>query len=121
MPKLYCYLGQNKVDLIEEIRVGEGYDSTSQAIKELIELGIKVYNLNKQNDLNSEEKKRLEKEEELNKQHTKYLLRILSVNADILRCVYDKEKVANGELDVEKQISHIKSQVDNFIEGYLNN
>ena len=122
MPKVYCYLNQKTVDQLEQIKLNEAHESTSQTMKEIIDLGIKVYLHNKENlALSESDKKRLEKEEELKQQHTMYLLRLLSLNADILRCVYDENKFTNPSNHVEEHIAKTKQKVDHFIEGYVNN
>jgi hypothetical protein len=122
MPKAYCYLNQKTIDQLETIKRDEEHDSASQTMKEMIELGIKVYLHNKENPgLGEEEKRRLEKEEELNRQHTTHLLRLLAINADIFRCIYDKNKLPEGTENAEDHIATIKKKVDNFIEGYINN
>ena len=71
--------------------------------------------------LSESDKKRLEKEEELKQQHSMYLLRLLSLNADILRCVYDENKFTSPSNTVEEHIAKTKQKVDHFIEGYVNN
>ena len=122
MPKVYCYLNQKTVDQLEQIKLDEAYESTSQAMKEIVDLGIKVYLHNKENlALSESDKKRLEKEEELKQQHTMYLLRLLSLNADILRCVYDENKFTNPSNMIEEHIAKTKQKVDHFIEGFVNN
>lgn len=122
MPKAYCYLNQKTIDQLEAINRDEGYGSSSQTMKEMIELGIKVYLHNKENPgLGEEEKRRLEKEEELNRQHTTHLLRLLAISADIFRCVYDKNKLPEEMENAEEHIATIKKKVDNFIEGFINN
>lgn len=122
MPKAYCYLNQKIIDKLESIKLDEGHDSSSQTMKEMIELGIKVYLHKKDNpEISEEEKRRLEKEEELNRQHTTNLLRLLAVSADIFRCVFDKEKLVEGSNNAEEHFALIKTKVDNFIEGYVNN
>ena len=122
MPKAYCYLSQKTLDQLEAIKQEEGQESSSQTMKEIIELGIKVYLHNKENPSPSgDEKRRLEKEDELNRQHTRHLLRQLSISADILRCVYDPNKFPSGASNVEDHIAETKKKVDNYIDGYLNN
>lgn len=122
MPKAYCYLNQKTIDQLESIKQNEGHDSASQAMKEIIDLGIKVYLHNKENQSMSEdEKRRLEKEEELKRQHTTHLLRLLGISADIFRCVYDKNKLPEGFNNAEDHIASLKKKVDNFVDGYLNN
>ena len=122
MPKAYCYLNQKIIDQLELIKKNEGHDSFSQTMKEMIELGIKVYLHNKEEPgMNEEVKRRLEKEEELNRQHTTTILRLLGISADIFRCVYDKNKLPEGADNAEDHIAALKKKVDNFVEGYLNN
>ncbi|BCA97251.1 hypothetical protein TUM19329_36120 (plasmid) [Legionella antarctica] len=122
MPKAYCYLNQKTIDQLESIKKEEGHDSSSQTMKEIIELGIKIYLHNKENpSLSEDEKRRLEKEEELNRQHTTHLLRLLGISADIFRCVYDKNKLPDSSGNAEDHIAALKKKVDNFVEGYLNN
>lgn len=122
MPKVYCYLNQKIIDQLEQIKQDDGYDSSSQLMKEMIELGIKIYLINKSNEpVDDAEKRRLEKEEELNRQHTTNLLRILGITTDIFRCVFDKEKINTTALSADDQIAKIKDKVDSFIDGYINN
>lgn len=122
MPKAYCYLNQKTIDQLDSIKKDEGHDSSSQTMKEMIELGIKVYLHNKESPAVSEdEKRRLEKEEELNRQHTTHLLRLLAVSADIFRCVYDKNKLPEGSINADDHIAALKKKVDNFVDGYINN
>ena len=122
MPKSYCYLSQKTILDLEQIKQDEGYDSNSQVMKEMIELGIRIYLQNKDEArMSPEEKMRLEKEDELKAQHTTYLLRLLGFSADILRCIYDKNKLNSEHENAEDHISTIKSKVDNYIDGYINN
>lgn len=122
MPKSYCYLSQKTILNLEQIKQEEGYDSTSQVMKEMIELGIRIYVQNKDGArMSPEEKMRLEKEEELKAQHTTYLLRLLGFSTDILRCIYDKNKLNSEHDSAEDHITTIKNKVDNYIDGYINN
>ena len=122
MPKSYCYLSQKTILNLEQIKQDEGYDSTSQVMKEMIELGIRIYLQNKEESrMSPEEKMRLEKEEELKAQHTTYLLRLLGFSTDILRCIYDKDKLNSEHNNAEDHITTIKNKVDNYIDGYINN
>lgn len=121
MPKVYCYLNQHSIDQLEQIKKDEGYESSSQAIKEIINLGLKVYAFNKGDNLTEEEKNRQKKEDELKEQHTMYLLRLLALNADILRCVYDPSKLPDSLGTTEEYIAKVKQKVEYFIDGYINN
>ena len=122
MPKAYCYLSQKIIDQLEVIKEKEGHRSTSQTMKELIELGIETYRQNEEKpELSNQEKIRLEKEDELSRQHTTHLLRLLPLNADIFRCVFDKNKLLEGAFTAEDHIAELKKKVDNFIDGYVNN
>lgn len=120
MLKLYCYLSQQKVDQLEQIKKEEGHRSTSAVMKEMIDLGLKVYLHNKDKG-SAEEIELLKKEAELNRQHTRYLLRILSLNNDILRCVYDNNKFPEESGLFEDHIAKMKQKVDHYIDGYINN
>lgn len=120
MPKVYCYLNQKTIDELEQIKQVEEHESTSQVLKEMVTLGIRVYQMNrKDSELNESEKLRLEKEEELRKQHTVYMLRLLALNADILRCVYDNEKIPKSQNDVEHHILEIKKSVDKYLNDFI--
>lgn len=122
MPKAYCYLNQKTIDQLESIKQDEGHDSYSQTMKEMIQLGIKIYLHNKENpQISEDEKRRLEKEEELNRQHTTHLLRLLGISADIFRCVFDPNKFPGGSESPEAHIAELKKKVDHYVEGYLNN
>ena len=122
MPKSYCYLSQKTILQLEQIKQDEGYDSSSQVMKEMIALGIQIYERNKgAAGMSDEEKRKFEKEEELKAQHTTYLLRLLGFSTDILRCVYDKEKLNAQHDNAEDHISNIKKKVDHFIDGYIQN
>ncbi|MBN9230963.1 MAG: hypothetical protein BGO90_15195 [Legionella sp. 40-6] len=122
MPKAYCYLTQKTLDQLESIKQEEGHTSSSQTMKEMIELGIKVYLHNKDTpSLSEDEKRRLEKEEELKRQHTTHLLRLLGISADIFRCVYDKNKLSGEANNADEHIAELKKKVDNFIDGFINN
>lgn len=121
LPKVYCYLNQKACDQLEAIKQEEDHDSLSQAMKEIILLGIKVYLNNKDKpELDDDEKRRLEKEEELKEKQTTNILRLLGISADILRCVYDKSKLNEGADNADDQISLLKIKVDNYVDGYIN-
>jgi hypothetical protein len=118
---VYCYLNQKTCEQLEAIKQEEDHDSLSQAMKEIILLGIKVYLNNKDKpELDEDEKRRLEKMEELKEQQTTNILRLLGVSADILRCVYDKSKVNDGSENADDHISLLKVKVDNYVDSYIN-
>lgn len=107
-------------DQLEKIKEDEGYDSSSQAMKEMLSLGIKVYLVNKENTpMDEAEKKRLDKEEELRKMHTEYMLRMLELTADTFRCVYDKNKIKDGPDTAGEHIVKIKQKITKYIDDYV--
>lgn len=121
MPQVHCYLNQKMADQLDKIKDDEGYESSSQAMKEMLSLGIKVYLINKENlPTDDTDKNRLDKEEELKNMHTMYLLRMLELNSDILRCVYDQNKLKNAPDNSSDHIIKIKQKVDDYIEEYIN-
>lgn len=122
MAKAYCYLNKKIIDQLELIKQEEGHDSSSQTMKEMVELGIKIYLHNKERPaLDKDEEMRLKNEEELNRQHTTHLLRLLAISADVFRCVYDKSRLSSDSNNADEHIGLLKKKVDNYIDGYLNN
>ena len=120
MPQVHCYLSQKMADQLEKIKNDEGYDSSSQAMKEMLSLGIKVYLVNKENpSLDEAEKKRFEKEEELRNMHTEYMLRMLELTADTFRCVYDQHKIKDGPDTAGEHIIKIKHKIAKYIDDYV--
>ena len=120
MPKVYCYINQKMTDQLEQIKQDEGYESSSEAMKEMLSLGIKVYLVNKENpSMDDAEKKRLEKEEELRNMHTEYLLRILELSADTFRCVYDKSKIKDAPDTAREHIVNVKQKIIKYIDDYV--
>ena len=121
MTKAYCYLNQKTIDQLELIKQDEGYDSTSQTMKEIILLGIENHIKNKNTKiLSKQEKKLIDRKEELSSQNTTHILKLLGISADILRCVYDKSKLDDDSESADEQISLIKEKVDNYVESFLN-
>jgi len=120
MPKAYCYLPQKTIDQLEKVKLSDGYDSSSHVMKDMLEIGLKVHLMNQDDKLSDDDKYKLEKEEELQKKHTTYLLRLLGLSADIFRCVHDKSKLPDSKNNAEEDIAKIKNKVDSFIDGYIN-
>jgi len=86
----------------------------SEACRELIELGFKVGDAQERGQ--SEESKR---KQELEDKHTSYLLQILNIEKEILRCVFNKEATTLGGATAEEDLLIIKENVKNFIESYM--
>lgn len=120
MPQVHCYLPKKTVDQLERIKQVNGHTSLSKAIREMIESGIKETLAREAlPEDDSEEKKRLEKEEQQRNQQTMYLHKILSLNTDILRCVYDKNKLPEARKMAEEKLVDIKKTVEDFTEGWV--
>ena len=120
MPKVYCYINQKMTDQLEKIKQDEGYESSSEAMKEMLSLGIKVYLVNKENpSMGEAEKKRLEREEELRNMHTEYMLRMLEISAETFRCVYDKNKIKDGPDTAREHIVNVKNKMAKYIDDYV--
>jgi len=116
MPKVFCYINENVQEQLEQIKIDEGFSSLSKTMQEMLTLGIRVYLHNKEKGDSGADKM-----EELVQQHSKFLLRILALNTDILHCVYDNKKITEGTVTVEERIALHKQKVDHFIEGFINN
>ena len=120
MPKAYCYLSDKTIEKLNEIQEKEEHESFSQTMKDMVQLGINVYIHGKENPtMDDTERLRLEREEELRSQHTTYLLRIMEINADIFRCVFDKNKMIDSSENTEERIAIIKKKADDFVASYL--
>lgn len=120
MPQVHCYLPQKTVEQLERIQQTYGHTSLSKAVREMIEFGIKEILAREAPPAdNSEEKQRLEKEEQQRNQQTMYLHKILTLNTDILRCVYDKNKLPESTKKVDEKLVEIKKTVDDFTEGWV--
>lgn len=120
MPQVHCYLPQKTVEQLERIKKTYGHSSLSKAVREMIELGIReIVAREAPPEENMEEKLRLEKEEQHKNQQNMYLHKILSLNTDILRCVYDKNKLPDARKQVEEKLVDIKKTVEDFTEGWV--
>ena len=120
MPQVHCYLPKKTVEQLEQIKQTYGHSSLSKTVREMIESGIKeVLAREAIPEDNTEEKLRLEREEQHRNQQTMYLHKILSLNTDILRCVYDKNKVPDPRKQVEDKLVDIKKTVEDFTEGWV--
>ncbi len=116
MPKTYCYLPQKTIDEIEKIQVDNNYGSMSQALKELVDLGLQAYNAKNTTPANNKS----DKEADLRMKHTTYMLRMISITSDVLRCVFDKNKIDGAHNNAEEQLAYIKNKVDHYIDEYIN-
>ena len=116
MPKTYCYLPQKTIDEIEKIQVDNNYSSMSQVLKELVDIGLKSYS--SKNIIPTNNKS--DKEADLRMKHTTYMLRMIGITSDVLRCVFDKSKVGGAHNNAEEQLAFIKNKVDHYIDGYIN-
>ena len=116
MPKTYCYLPQKTIDEIEKIQVDNNYSSMSQVLKELVDIGLKSYSSKNIIPTNTKS----DKEADLSMKHTTYMLRMIAITSDVLRCVFDQSKVDGAHNNAEEQLAFIKNKVDHYIDGYLN-
>ena len=60
-----------------------------------------------------------QKEEELERNHTEYLLRILGVVSDLYRSQYDANKMGFKCANADEALSRIKDKVQSYIDGYV--
>ena len=88
----------------------------SQVLKELVSLGLQAY-VSKNT---TPENNKSDKEAGLRMKHTTYMLRMIGITSDVLRCVFDKNKVDGSNNNAEEQLAFIKNKVDHYIDGYLN-
>jgi len=87
-----------------------------QVLKELVDIGLKSYS--SKNIIPTNNKS--DKEADLRMKHTTYMLRMIAITSDVLRCVFDQSKVDGAHNNAEEQLAFIKNKVDHYIDGYLN-
>lgn len=95
---------------IEENASKEG-SSVSKYAADLIKLGLKIKGM-KQDESR-------QKEEELERNHTEYLLRILGIVSDLYSSQYDSNKMGYKCANADEALSRIKDKVQSYIDGYL--
>lgn len=116
MPQVHCYLPKKMVEQLEKIKVDNHHSSLSKAVRQMIDLGIQTV-LNQPNELSKEnlEKKRIEG---IRAQQTQYLQKLVALNTDILRCVYDQNKLSESPAPSLKK-DKPGEEKEKFTEGWV--
>jgi hypothetical protein len=112
MPQINSTLSINLINEIQEI-AKKTNKSFSRFVSELIEQGLKLY---KNNDVLLSQKTH-PNNSDLESKHTEYLLRILAISADILRCTRNN-KSKYSEKETDDVINTITSNVQKYIKNY---
>ena len=97
MPRIYTSVDQKTIDLLTNIQNKKGI-SFSKAVSEMISVGL-------ENSTNIEDK------------HSEYLLRTMNICSEILRCVYDKNKVSFSGENTEDALQEIKQTIQNYVKS----
>lgn len=113
MPQIYTSIGEHTIEQLEKISKKTG-KSFSKITAEMVELGLKVYEARSENQISEVEKKKAELEEK----HTEYLLRIMNLCSEILRCTFDPDKMESKSKNPEEAISEIKEKMQFYIKSY---
>ena len=60
-----------------------------------------------------------EKKEELAEKQIEFILKMLAIQAEVLRCVYDENKMKNKTGSVENALNRIDEKVKDYIGQYI--
>jgi len=112
MPRLVTFIDDSLLKNLKQM--GENNKkSLSKLAAELIEIGYNVKQIHGGKG-NKEEEKR----QELIAKHTEYLLRILTILADVYACVRNEKSQQDGE-KINDTLDIIKKNVQSYIAGYI--
>ena len=76
----------------------------------LIQLGLKIKTM--------QQDETRKKEQELQEKMPEYLLTLIGLCSETLRCTYDPEKIRNKSKNAEDSIAIIKEKVTAYIDGF---
>ncbi|EKD45252.1 MAG: hypothetical protein ACD_69C00365G0001 [uncultured bacterium] len=113
MLKITTFLNEDTVLNLKELCKNTG-KSLSKTIAELVEAGYQI----KHNDDTEKTITHDEKNTELALKHTEFLLRILNINTEILRKVYNEPSKCT-EKTVDLKLDEIKTHVQKLVEAKL--
>lgn len=116
MAKIATFINPELINSIKEL-YKDSDKSFSKIISELIDIGYKVklhQNTQQQPDLQEERKAQLKDN------HTEYLLRIMAIASDVLRCIRN-EKSKYSEEKIDDVFNTITANTRNFIKKKLDN
>jgi len=114
MTKVTTFLNDDTLLNLKELCKNTG-KSLSKIIAELVETGYQI-------EQNHDTEKAIthdEKNTELALKHTELLLRILNINAEILRKVYNEPSKCTGKT-VDLKLVEIKAHIQKSVEAKLN-
>jgi hypothetical protein len=114
MPKIYATVSEKTVANLKNISE-KNRKSFSRIVHEIIELGLLSY----KNQLTATPSKPIQKMTELDSKHTEYLLRILNIDSEILRKLYNEPSKCTKKT-VDSMLTEIKTHVKNRIENKPN-
>jgi len=113
MPSVTIHLPDDVKEDVEKY-ADEIKKSFSAACRKLIEIGYKVEQSMKKQTADEEQKSN-----ELRDKHTLYLLQNLNISKEILRCVFNKDRVRSGGNTAEDNLSTIRDGTKEYIKGFL--
>lgn len=109
MSKISIYIKDSiEEQLKQEAKKNE--KSLSEYAGELIELGLKIKSMQQ-----DESRK---KEEELMDKTPEYLLRIMNICSEVLRCSYDPNKALQKAETADEALSMIREKAVSYINGF---
>ena len=114
MPRLVTFVGEHTLETINE-KAEKNKISASKYASGLIEFALKIKSM----EADPKAKKAEEKRRELELKTPEYLLRILNISSEILRCNHDPEKMKVKQADVDHALDSITAEVKTYLKGYL--
>ena len=114
MPRIITYLSDDVMQDLKKISKSSG-ESVSKISAELIEIGHKIKYLQEPQELNL-----LDKKSDLADTYMEYFLRILNINSEILRKLYDEPSKFTSKT-AESILAEIKDRTKKLVKDKLNN
>jgi len=112
MPRIITYLSDDVMQDLKKISKSSG-ESVSKISAELIEIGHKVKYLQEPQELNL-----LDKKSDLADTYMEYFLRILNINSEILRKLYDEPSKFHSRT-AELKLKEIKTRIEKLVKDKL--
>ena len=113
MPKIYASLPDKLINKLKDISE-KSNESFSKIACKMVELGLQYYANNDKEPL----KKSQETMSEFDLKNREYLIRIMNINAEILRKTYDEPSKLPGS-NVDAKLEDIKKYAQNLVENKL--
>lgn len=112
MPKLQVIVSHFAHETLKEMAKTKK-ESLSKIASQMIEIGLRIEK--NRNKIGEETNNNIE---ELEAKHTEYLLRILGITSDILRCVNKPTDTRYGHKEAGEELNAITNNIQSYIDGF---